>query len=91
MFNGLGSKGETPEVRAAKRDMTDALKARQTELEDRLYDKVQELKRCCLQEAVSHFFVYIIFFERTSWTTCLTHYNINHLFIQLWFLRPSCT
>ena len=48
-----GSKEETPQVRAAKREMSDALKERRTELEDRLYDKVQELKRLCLQEAVS--------------------------------------
>ena len=40
-------------MRAAKREMSDALKERRTELEDRLYDKVQELKRLCLQEAVS--------------------------------------
>ena len=39
-------------MRAAKRDMGKALKVRRTELEDRLYDKVQELKKICLQEAV---------------------------------------
>lgn len=47
-----GSKDETPEVRAAKQEMSVALKTRRTELEDRLYDKVQELKKLCLGEAV---------------------------------------
>ena len=33
--------------------MIDALKLRRTELEDKLYDKVQELKKISLQQAVS--------------------------------------
>ncbi|CAK8690228.1 unnamed protein product [Clavelina lepadiformis] len=46
-----GSKDETPEVQAAKRDLSKALVDRRTELEDRLYDKVQDLKRLCLEES----------------------------------------
>ena len=36
----------------AKQEMSKALKKRRTELEDKLFDKVQELKKLCLQEAV---------------------------------------
>ena len=43
---------ETAELLAAKQAMTKALEVRRSELEDKLYDKVQELKKLCLQEAV---------------------------------------
>nr|XP_002126530.1 uncharacterized protein LOC100175529 isoform X1 [Ciona intestinalis] len=46
-----GSKDEAPEMRAAKCQMLVALKKHKTDLEDRLYDKVQELKQVCLKEA----------------------------------------
>jgi len=74
----VGSQDETPEVRAAKQEMSDALKTRRTELEDRLYDKVQELKKLCMQEAV--LFTAAVALQSTSLRRRLAH---THEF--LWF------
>ena len=50
---------ETVEMLATKQELSTALKARRTELEDKLYDKVQELKKLCLQEAVWRYLISI--------------------------------
>lgn len=46
-----GCVDESPQLRACERDVLNAMKLRRTELEDRLYDRVQELKKISLQEA----------------------------------------
>lgn len=48
-----GSKEQSPEMRALQQKMLENLKKRKLDLEDRLYDKVQELKEVCRQEYVS--------------------------------------
>lgn len=54
VYNLTGNE-DSKEMLALKQSMAEALKLRQTELEDKLYDKVQELKKLCLEESVSRF------------------------------------
>jgi len=46
-----GKKGKTPEIQAAEVEIMTALKTRRRDLEDRLYEKVQDLKKLCLEES----------------------------------------
>ena len=54
VYNLTGNE-DSKEMLALKQSMAEALKLRQTELEDKLYDKVQELKKLCMEESVSRF------------------------------------
>ena len=48
----LVTKEDTAKLRQAERDLINSFKNRRTQLEDRLYEKVQQLKLICLKESV---------------------------------------
>lgn len=67
---------------AIEEDMIDNIKSRKTALEDQLYNKVQELKKICLQEAVSAvlFITFLLMFFMENGTVKPIIYNGYSIF-----------